>query len=468
MKTLHKKIGALLLTFALLLTALFTAGLFVGVQKQTTYADTPNPSIDYSYSLYYFSDSEPLLPEDEVKAELGDYPVYYDVHPLTSAQEFEYLLYTGYFWRFQDATNVTVVMQILSFVLDPGTWDNLQKCLYYQGGVKIVMIDIIESGYGDLEISVGHEDSFCEFLKEPFISDPQEGQKVGHLAQLQDNTAFLLDGRLIGIYYPWETYNVARYLHNPTVHKLFNYFRFGLDETSIAKFETQFYGKLWEFYNYYYLSEFGASMSYSDVTKIEDVVNFWTESYERIGITNTEFWADHQAAYQQFYDEILIECYEEYYTVCKFYDRNIHFFVNVDDAVFADFFDIDEAWNAKQFTFKTYTALFNYLDPDIAVYSDPSPDPWEGTPLTVCAMAQWKMTDFFYKFLFDAQQAIEKKPSSFVWNIKDLPVYLWIKDPIIWGSGLKVIAKEQSGLSEWQRKEMLKLVAGIVDDVKDN
>ena len=71
----------------LLLTGILTAGLFAGVKKNTALAAT-NDEIDYTDSIYYFSDSEPLLTKNEIAA-LGDYAVYYEVHYLTSGKATE-------------------------------------------------------------------------------------------------------------------------------------------------------------------------------------------------------------------------------------------------------------------------------------------------------------------------------------------------------------------------------------------
>lgn len=442
MKILHKKLTSLLLSLILLITGLLSVGMLGGLQKETARADEPT---NYSSSVYYFSDSEPLMSEEAVSGVLGSYPVYYDIHYLSSQQELKYLLYTGYFWRFAGSYDVTLVIQITSFTPDDQILNDLAICFDRQDCKKLMWL--IYGKPNDFNVTIP-EDNFSIFLKEPF-------ELGACLYNIPNNTALLIDGRLLGLYYDEPDFSPLPLLKYSTLRKLYEYLFFGLNDQKIIAHEEDFFGALWEFYRDNYLEYCGLDQEFGEITNIENYIEIWNSRYTDYGVSNSEFWEINREEYESFLYDTIRQYFTESDAFNDLTSRNVHFFAHVPNSALGkdnSFFDL---FNGGKQSFDTYAELFDYLEmgSDYPGYS----------PITVCAMAQWMMTNEFYDFLYDAQGAIANKSYDFVWNIDELPVYLWKVDPIEWGTGgLAVEYEEKITLSEEEIDILLNALCELV------
>ena len=263
------------------------------------------------------------------------------------------------------------------------------------------------------------------------------------------DSALMLDGRLIGIYSAYADYNrMSDLLYSATLRRLMNYMFFGLDERQAEDFERDLYDKLWYFYSDNFLEELGFYLQFSNIKNIDDMIPAWKQAIEN-GFTNREFWETNKEAYETFFEETVLQYYIETNMPNETLSRNIHLFAHVENQLYIDFLDWDEAGYAREYNFINDTDLFILLDMNSSNNFADHP------PISVCGMAQWRMKNSFYDFLYDTQCAVKSKPAGFLWNIDNLPVYLWEIDPIEWGNGLEVNHLGTTGLSEEELAELM-------------
>lgn len=407
-----------------------------GLQKETTRADEPT---NYSSSIYYFSDSEPVVTDDEIIEQIGNYTLYHDIHYLSSAQEFRYMLYTGYFWKFLGSYNVTVIIQINSVTLDEDTWTALNECLRRQIPNKYMFIT--HQHFSSINPLPCPADGFGEFLKKPF----QYGNVL--YPTTTPNTAILLENGMTDWLEAQTYYNAASLFYNAVTRKLFEYLCFGLDEQSISDFENSFFGTLWEFYADNYLTDHGYDQSFSEITNIDSLLEIWQQ------YPVDEFWSQNQSDYALHVNNTIKQYFTESEQMSDFVFRNVHLFIHVTNNRYIDLFGIDVAGNAKNYNFANYAALFNFLT--IGANT---------APITVCGMAAWHITNAFYDLLYAAQTDAKNQPDGFVWNISDVPVYLYEVDNIAWGdiSGLEVENCEKTELTDDEREAILAKIDELV------
>ncbi len=462
MKTTTKKLTAILLCLLLFLTGIAT--LFaVRPQKAEAFA---NEEIDYTDSIYYFSDSKRVLSNEELDSVRGNSKIFYDFHRLTSAQEFKYLLYTGYFWRFTESENVTVIIQINTVTLDQQMWDDLALCLSEQKKCKPLFITTENNREYVRKPFICLESGFNYFLQKPFNLCLIENE------MFKANSALFVEGSLAGIYGS-DTVDLYSLLYrNAPLHRLLNHMFFGIDENQFESFDAGLYARLWEFYDDNFLEYYGYNYSfYEDIPNISDLISVWVradETHEEYAEdpNNRGFWETHQEEYREFYIQTTANYYQEYNYFSNL-PENVHLFANAEGNIYFDLLDFDGSGNAKKYTFDDYSQLFDFLDPDVSLLSDaydPLPSVPERVPITVCGMAAWIITKEFYNLLYAAQKAAQNKPDGFNWNIDDVPVYMWEVSNVSWGTGgLEVDYDGEEELSDSEREELLNIIKAILD-----
>ncbi len=425
MKTTTKKLTAILLCLLLFLTG-FMALFAVRPQKAEAFAE----NISFAHYIYYFSDSDPCFKKTLENKEMDR--VVYDVHTLSSSQEFKFMLYSGYFWKFQDQDDVTVIVEIKTVELDENIWRDLRICLEEQGCKYM----FIYPEYNENTHMTCSLDGYNKFLKSPFVDENSN--------TIKDYTAVLIDGRMVGIgdneLIPFNL-DVPVLLRNPTLRKLLYYCN-GMEESEIEIFEEELYSRLWGYYVDSYSSKWGFSDEFQNMA-IEYIITGWKDNYYCSNIT---FW---NGGYDQETGLTLLETYREFEkeTIAQYFEETnflgelqskTRLIAHIENDEYVDLCEM------REYTLSNYGDLFDFLEFGISPYAEVMPDDGDyynkqtHAPITVCGMAFWKMKDAFYDFLYDAQSNAMSKPNGFDWNIDELPVYLWIIDPIQWGDGLHV------------------------------
>lgn len=468
MKTLHKKLTALLLSVIVLITGLLSIGIVGGKPKNTAHAeDTEN----YDSSIYYFSDSEPVLSDNEINDAFGDYEIYHDIRCLSSEQEFKYLLYTGYFWKFT-GFEAAIIIQINTVTLNHKTWENLYICLSEQQDEQILQKNFMfitteNLNYSDDVSRLCPGNKISDFLMKPFGTEQD-------FVSVPDNTSLLLDSRLIGIYYDIMNYHVPSLLHHANLRKLYEYMFFGLDKSQIASHEEDFFGTLWTFYKDNYLDSFDFPFEFNEITEIKTLIDIWNSDHSANGtVSNSEFWENNREAYEMHFENTVKQYFTESEEMNNLTDRNVRiilrFTVGIpaynDGNLFYDLFEIDSSGNAKTLYFSTYYQLFNYLNPVFDPVTGLYYEDFEPLKLNIFVMSQWFMSDAFYDFLLEMQKVISERPIDFLWNIDNLAVYLLIIDEIygINENGLQADFEDKAELTEEERREILEKLAKILD-----
>ncbi len=432
-KAKNRITGILIALILMVISALSLGGL------QTKRANAQTETGEYTNKIYYFSDSDPTF-KDALEMQGRD-NVIYDVNYMASPQEFKYLLYTGYFWRFYGSFNVMVIIEVKSFALDQQTLNDLYFCLSEQKcGIMLI------SPYIDYGIFMNHyvqcaPDAYSEFLKKPF----SVYFKQNDTTEIQDNTTFLLDERLIGIYEALPEYDFDSLIRFPELRRLYNYFAFGVNDEDIAGFEEYLYAELWEYYYENYLKDinYNGTNEYKDAT-MENLVTTWENKSEELGEPYGNMWGNYWEYPDEEYQAFSKETYRYYYLnqmnfFENFNSRHIHLIAHIDEENYVDLFDYDEYdnYHAKLYTFENYFALFETIQPSVS------------EPLFVYAMSQWEMKAAFYDFIKKTQDAIENgshgstgdssdagsSADEFIWNITELPLFVWCKDQLQLGEG---------------------------------
>lgn len=410
-KAKNKITGILVALILILISALTLGGL------QTKLANAQTETGEYTNKIYYFYDSDPYFKTALENDERDN--VVYDGRYMASPQEFKYLLYTGYFWRFTNSTGVAVIIEIKSFELEQKVLDDLMYCLDQQNcGFMFISTKAKNDYYNVNSYCQCPPDAFSEFLKKPF----NRYFYNNNCNQILNNTTFLLDGRLVGIDGN-AGYNFMSLIRSPELRRLYNYFAFGFNEAYTAAFEEGLYANLWEYYYENYLKEINADcQDYLQITDIGVLVQIWKEKSKEYEEPYGNMWEDVSNEYVIFAEQTIVSYYfEDTYFFNEFESKNIHLISHADGDQYVDLLDFNEIDDAVEYTFESSLDLFNTIQP------------FGGEPLFVYAMARWEMKADFYDLIKEAQDAIREKPIGFIWNITKLHLFLWHDVPLIWG-----------------------------------
>ncbi len=437
MKKLNKSLVAILLLFILFMTEIFAVG---GIEPQKAEAH----SSDYSEEdiVYYFSDSTPMLD--------GYYPsninIIVDTKPLISSQSLLFLIKTGYFWRFVDASNAVAIIEFKATKIDPYILRDLFLCLQNQN-CKVIFVSAYEYDESEtqtfMEFVNGfmrcNKDKYGRFLDQSIIdmarrnlgyslngfSDWAEIWYNNDWGNIWANTCILLDGRFIDVVNKptsvlYDTKHTLAY--STFLQRMILDIRYGPTEDDRSYFEFCMYHKIWQFYSDNYLAVRGVYSDY-EVIGIEELIEIWDQDefkYE-------DFVSEYGVEYQEYYQDVVWDYFakggDEFegifneFSIGKFHilvhipDSNL--FWNIIDS--EDIIDSEPIGNTCIYEFTNENKLFEIFE-NVQLY----------------AMCIWSADSQFYHFLTVAQQNLEN-------NNQVLPVYLWIVDPIRWGDGLKVV-----------------------------
>lgn len=428
MKTTRKTFFSLILVLVMLLTSAVSLG--TGTAKK---ADAVAQCDEIQSEIYYFSDSSPSF------SNLLSSSAYYDVHTLMTHQEFAFLIYSGHFWGLDRTPVKCVIVEIKTMMPDQCLLEQLFKCLECQGlRVLFICPYIYDMGYTEGPISENIFAMPCNVDRySRYIDNSIRYMNDSNIGNTLDPSTIFIDGRFVGLYALQEEYNLLDCWASPTLRRILYNIAYGEVDDQM---DRPVYEYLWEYYiNNEFIKEIGGcELNYFDGdTEIDDYIEFW-KRIEEYYISSYGYGYDYEqwltlkagernvfkAAVGVYYGPIVEEILE----------RNIHILAHVEGNEYIDVIKVID-----------YSTIFPdgydyFFDADVYHFSDHeefyeiAEEYWFDVE-NIYAMAICRMQSGLYDFLKDMQ--------DFRWTVLeprlDLPVFLWLEDPIIWGDGLKVM-----------------------------
>lgn len=425
----------------------FSTGIFgIGsMRSKISYALTPEFNEHKNCdTIYYFSDSTTEF-RDMAEGMAGDdYRIIFDIKYLITEQELAYLLYSGYFWGFEQSNRSIAVIEIKTMRPDSLLLENLFACLKAQG-CWVMFISPYAEGYNDLTgydtVMPCNKDNYNLFIKQCI------SEMMGYNEKIRNDTTLFIDGRFLGIDYDLEDCDLAQLCSNSsTLRKMLCYMCYGC-KADEANFEKQLYEQIWQVYQEYFVKDLGSELNYfKGDTNIDDYIAMW----EKL-----------QSYYFDFDEYFIQEHIEEYLTSYKeqvgFYfdeitkpltDNNIHILAHVDGDRYIDLLKVyDYAGEylpaGKEYYFSDYEQFKSGFDQSYLTEN-------------LCAMGIWNLKSDYYDFLYNTQYEIYY--SVCIGHI--LPVYIWEEQPIIWADDLIIqsdtMMREDAGEADEYDEEELK------------
>lgn len=426
MKTSTGKIICLVLILAILMTC--SVLLLQNVDK--TYAlDERYPAPIGGDNVYYFSDSTPS--RKTVMDSLGIY-VFYDVHSYISPQEFAFLVYSGYFWGFDNTDYYTTVaiIEIKTFMPDESVLVALFQCLQAQN-VRVMFINPHIDEYSlDVQAMSCSLDMYDLFLKSSFESMMGEGDSI------QDGTTLLIDGRFIGFYPQTDDYGLESACFNSRVLRRIMYYL--SSEFDASFFELGLYEEIWEYYSNTFYEEAGIEDLNFGATMDE-----YLEAWRKIEDKQISVSDEAMEEYMYNFKRVVGKYYRVLADILK--EKNIHILVYVDGNKYIELFGSpDEEFN--------YGEYAEYVFDDYGDVFDAFPD----TQFIAAMMIDPCYTDF-YDLLYNIYFNLPQIREQYNLKIEELFVFVWFEGEINLGSGgLPVkIAVNSKSLTDEDAEEML-------------
>lgn len=414
-----RKIKNFFITIVMAIMVLF-AGLipFNGLNEKKANALSPSyAGNNYVDTIYYFTDSTPTF--GEVLDSYVGLNVIYDIHPLITSQELAYMLYSGYFWGFDQSVNNIVIIEIKTIQPDASMLEELFECLQVQG-CQVFFISPYQPEFGDLqyvdESIPCNMDKFSRFLKNSVITMLDEND------QLRNCTTIFLDGRFIGLTSVLASYDMAELCaSSPVLRRLLLYMYYNCNTDMEIVFEEDLYKAMWQCYKRTY----NIQLNYFDGdTDINDYIDMWCAIDESNDDTMSNFRDYYGQEYNAYYEEQVGVYYETILTALR--DKDIHILTHVDGTLYIDIMDdITNNLNACSYNFSDYVDVFEEFDVETYYFY---------------YIGIWQLEDEFYDLLLSIQVvmlATEQYP-----NVSRYP-YIWVVDPFIEGEGLVVRLEER-------------------------
>ncbi|MDE6029584.1 MAG: hypothetical protein K2F90_04615 [Clostridiales bacterium] len=396
-RTLKKRFAAIIMAFLLVFMAMATV---CGLKTDKADALSIDYADHYGYQeVYYFSDSRPAFNEYFNDA-------FFDIHSYISVEEFEFMVYGGYFMGFDyDYTRAVVIIQLATIKPSEQTLNDLFYCLHYQN-CKVMFLTPFMSEYGNLECDftlLCYLDNYDLFLRnsvavmcggyesvkysteqnsilaqvdnnaniystygssntepqplpeppsQPEPSEPSHSRPNGDGNSVPDNTILFLDRQLCNYAYYMDIRQC--YMYSRAFRRLLGYMRdYGYDNYEYNDCERAIYDDLWGAYAHLpFFEEYGIT---PNCYNIYETIETWNRLWE-YGLTQSlyDFWyaynsydlnMQYEEYYAEFYNSYLQAIGEYYYSdyVDYFNERNIHVFAHAQGTTYYSLFEINSS-----------------------------------------------------------------------------------------------------------------------------
>ena len=419
MKKIKKSIISMFMAFVLMFSFLLPIG-----QVNTKKASALSPDympVETMPTVYYFSDSQPTF-KDYLDQQIG-LNVIYDTQYFITSQELAFMLYTGYFWGFnQESTNI-VIIEIKAIKPDYFILNELFECLQYQG-CKVMFISPYQPEFVSGEVleyvdasMPCNQDLYMRFIKNSIRS------MLNTDGCFLDNTTILLDGRFIKRNGLSATADFSEVCAESMVYKrLLLYITYNADSYAEPEFEDELYQGLWGSFQ----QSTGTTLDYfEEDTEISAYYGFWEDSADRI---EGYFQNDHETAYlaqvRLYYGQMIEDLYS----------RNIHILTHIGGTQYIDILNIDEnndflcGWGmGAPVALGNYNDVFNNEDSSFLIEH-------------LYAIGIWYLQEEYYDLTYSIASNIAYIYNEFGVDLTGFAVYIWEEDPFVdAGEGLPVV-----------------------------
>jgi hypothetical protein len=466
MKVTRKTLFSLILAFAMLLASITWLG-SVGTEKADAtiqndvaiQGDAALKSNNTNATLYYFSDSTPYFSDVITADTVYCNYVYYDVHPLITEQELAFLIYSGYFWGFNETTITTVIIEIKTMKPDQDLLEQLFKCIESQQRKVLFICPYIYSmGY---DVGTG-EGSFtampCNFDRySVFIDHSIRYMNDADVGNTLSPSTIFIDGRLFGLDSIQEEYNLLDYWASSTVRRIFYDIAYNVidDDSEKPIPDGNIFEKLW---TYYCKSDFidsatgGCTLKYfDDFPDIDDYIKMWEKIEQTVGYYGNGYGYS-GSAYEQLelFKEEMTNAFKgfvgEYYKelLVKYFsnenNEKIHILAHVAGN---EYIDLTKYLDSDNSTEDSLTDESNFFKADVYNFSTLNEffDVAEMNQFNlknIYAIGIYRLKSDFYNFLKKLQ---DYRDDFYM----DLPILLWRVDSCVEGEddGLRVILDDE-------------------------
>lgn len=408
MKTIGKKFTTLFLVLAIMLSGLLV---FNTTKREKAYALTnqyqPVSNMD---NVYYFSDSSPSR-QNMLGNPIGLY-VYYDAHYYITPQEFNFMVFSGYFWEltYVEDANVLAIFEFKTMKPDQQVLENLFSCLM-EHGVKVMFISCYLEDYSfsyGINDSNCYESMYCNADQYAFFLRHSFRSMIFDYYGFQNNTTLLVDGRYAGINSSQTEYNLGELCYySPILRRIVNYSRFGYAEDDELYFEEDLFKDVWLLYYNTYFAPFVSALpdyfSNLDVS-MDEFYQAWfymRENQEQLSAEDIEQYNEEYAmAFDAYYAEIASDLES----------NNIHILLNVESNIYVDILSS----SPSEFTMNNYTDIFN-ITPGIDY---------------LFALAIWPWSPEYSGLFADIVDNLSNIENNYSSNITEFPIYLWSDEEI--------------------------------------
>lgn len=433
--------------------------------------------------LYYFSDSTPNSEYYAEATSAGIPQTIIDTRYGLTEQELAYLLYSGYFWGFEDSNKNLVVLEFKTMYVSPSLLGNLCYCLKQQGCHVTLLTPYYYSSIENCDtIRIVEYDELDRFFKDCAIDMLDDN------GQLRNKTSILIDGRFFNLNsLGEEEYDVVEACRGtaPFLSRLLMLMYYGRtvvrDENgeridsyyNESVFAREMYVELWELFEDYYMEEYAYSLNYfeDDVIEMDSYLEMWQDIYETRTSANrylNNYYDDYSEQHQDNFDDIVNNYYA---TVIKnlYNIKQAHIFAHVTGNTYIDLLNIT---NLTDYDDVIVGGIVDEPEPNIYTFTDFDcfSDLFVSTTQYIgqydfeinylYAMTRYYMKDEFYDLCYDIQGALdstslEESVLSLLYRcgiMNDFPIFVYVVDPLVIGpNGLRV--KTHIQLREQQNEE---------------
>lgn len=476
--------------FIVLLTITFVGiNVFMPSTKNTEKAhalfNSDDMMFDRGYDcLYYFSDSTPNAEYYAEATRAGIPQTIIDTRYGLTEQELAYLLYSGYFWGFEDDNKNVVVLEFKTMYVSPSLLENLCYCLKQQGCHVMLLTPYYYSSIENCDsIRFVEYDELNRFFKDSVIDMLDDN------GQLRNKTSILIDGRFFNLNSLGEDgFDVVAACKDemtPLLSRLLMYMYYGRtvvrDENgecvdsyyNESIFARELYVDLWDLFKEYYMDEYAYTLNYfeDDVVEMDSYLEMWREIYEERTAANrflNNYYDDYSEVHQYDFD-VLVNTY--YATIIKslYNIKQAHVFAHVTGNTYIDILNLT---NESDYDDIIVGGIINEPEPNIYTLTNFNcfQDLFVSTTQYIgqydyeinylYAMTIYSMKNEFYQLCFDIQESLDETSLdesflSFLFRcgiINDFPIYIYAVDPLQTGpNGLRI--KTHTQLRAMQNEE---------------
>lgn len=397
---------------------------FGGINKKEANALSPDyPENAGISTVYYFSDSTPAF-QNIVQGYIG-LNVFVDVQPLLTPQELAYMLYSGYFWGFDQTVTNIVIIELKTMMPDPEVLMNLFECLDMQG-CKVMFISPYQPDFTDyyefVDSSMAcNHDKYSRYLKNSIRS------MLDEYGTLRYGTTILLDGRFIGINGVLGTNDLTELCaSSATLRRLLHYLYYNADTGAEADFEEYLYRGMWQSYKQFmYGLGFDIDLDYFGSDKgISDYFDVWQSiDYENRKTQINDFRHNDGEEYLEAYAQ-QAEIYYSNIAADLRGNFDLHIAAHISGNSYVDIMNMTSSSNV--YTFNTYADVLSAFPLDAPHY--------------IYSMGIWPLNSAFFNLLYNIQKMM---PNEAAYSNVERRPYIWSETPIPSGGNFEITTEDQ-------------------------